>query len=108
MTYSRSTRVLPTRKTPGGSSHNGTGMVSGSKSTVVMVSLHLSTGHCYCSLDPTGELYLKGKKADDFANAHAAHAPRTGRSYSFAGQLAGLLHPIGEQSFVQVVVLVDV
>ena len=36
-------------------SDNGTGMLSGSKSTVVMVSLHLSTGHCYCSLNPSGE-----------------------------------------------------
>src|SRR5438105_14962293 len=36
------------------------------------------------------------------------HAPRTGRSQSFAGQLAGLLHPSGELSFVEGVVLVDV
>src|SRR5919106_4192108 len=36
------------------------------------------------------------------------HAPRTGRSHSFAGQLAGLLHPGGELSFVELVVLVDV
>src|SRR5437870_8545359 len=36
------------------------------------------------------------------------HAPRTGRSHSFAGQLAGLLHPSGELSFVELVVLVDV
>src|SRR5712692_6852932 len=35
-------------------------------------------------------------------------APRTGRSHSFAGQLAGLLHPGGELSFVELVVLVDV
>src|SRR5205807_4295967 len=37
--------------------------------------------------------------------------PRThlaGRSHSFAGQLAGLLHPSGELSFVDLVVLVDV
>src|SRR5207247_11168465 len=40
--------------------------------------------------------------------AHAMHAPRTGRSHSFAGQLAGLLHPSGELSFVDLVVLVDV
>ena len=32
----------------------------------------------------------------------------TGRSHSFAGQLAGLLHPSGELSFVERVVLVDV
>ena len=32
----------------------------------------------------------------------------TGRSHSFAGQLAGLLHPIGELSFVELVVLMDV
>ncbi len=31
-----------------------------------------------------------------------------GRSHSFAGQLAGLLHPSGELSFVELVVLVDV
>src|SRR3984957_17164426 len=39
---------------------------------------------------------------------HATHAPRTGRSQSFAGQLVGLLHPSGELSFVELVVLVDV
>ena len=39
--------------------------------------------------------------------AHATHALRTGRSHSFAGQLAGLLHPTGELSFVELVVLVD-
>src|SRR5207244_726641 len=33
---------------------------------------------------------------------------RTGRSHSFAGQLAGLLHPSGKLSFVELVVLVDV
>jgi hypothetical protein len=32
----------------------------------------------------------------------------TSRSHSFAGQLAGLLHPSGELSFVEMVVLVDV
>ena len=31
-----------------------------------------------------------------------------GRSHSFAGQLAGLLHPSGELSFVELVVLMDV
>src|SRR5262245_47316635 len=35
-------------------------------------------------------------------------APRTERSQSFARQLAGLLHPIGELRFVELVVLVDV
>jgi hypothetical protein len=44
-------------------------------------------------------------RADDLASAHA---PRTGRSHSFAGQLAGLLHPSGELSFVELVVLMDV
>src|SRR5882672_5018449 len=39
---------------------------------------------------------------------HATHALRTGRSHSFAGQLAGLLHPSGELSLVEPVVLVDV
>src|ERR1700722_13491123 len=39
---------------------------------------------------------------------HATHAPRTGRSHSFAGQLAGLLHPSGELSFVDLVALMDV
>ena len=38
----------------------------------------------------------------------ALHAPRTGRSHSFAGQLAGLLHPSGELSFVELVVFMDV
>src|SRR6516165_1023413 len=33
---------------------------------------------------------------------------RTGRSYSFAGQLACLLHPGGKLSLVELVVLVDV
>ena len=37
-----------------------------------------------------------------------AARPRTGRSHSFAGQLAGLLHPSGELSFVELVVLMDV
>src|SRR6266852_9061680 len=32
----------------------------------------------------------------------------TSRSHSFAGQLAGLLHPSGELSFVELVVLMDV
>src|SRR5262249_13469006 len=36
------------------------------------------------------------------------HAPRIGRSWSFAGQLAGLLHPGGELRFVELVVLADV
>src|SRR5436305_1062258 len=35
-------------------------------------------------------------------------APRTGRSHSFAGQLAGLLHPGGDLRFVERVVLMDV
>jgi hypothetical protein len=30
------------------------------------------------------------------------------RSHSFAGQLAGLLHPSGELSFVELIVLMDV
>src|SRR5438874_13710130 len=34
--------------------------------------------------------------------------PRTDRSHAFAGQLAGLLHPTGELSFVELVVLMDV
>src|SRR5438132_2862839 len=34
--------------------------------------------------------------------------PARSRSHSFAGQLAGLLHPSGELSFVELVVLVDV
>src|SRR6058998_2889527 len=49
-----------------------------------------------------------GLRADDLATAHATHAPRPGRSHSFAGQLAGLFHPTGELSFVELVVLVDV
>ena len=36
---------------------------------------------------------------------HEKMAPRTGRSHSFAGQLAGLLHPSGELSFVELVVV---
>src|SRR5262249_19029502 len=43
ITNSRSTRLLPTRNTPGGSSHKGTATVRGSKSTVVMVATFLST-----------------------------------------------------------------
>src|SRR5271157_482294 len=42
-TSSRSTRLSPTRKTPGGSSQRGTVTVRGSKSTVDMVSSLLST-----------------------------------------------------------------
>src|SRR5947208_9951536 len=42
------------------------------------------------------------------ATAHAMHTPRTACSHPFAGQLAGLLHPGGELSFVELVVLVDV
>ena len=46
------------------------------------------------------------------ADAQLAATPRrhlaTRRSHSFAGQLAGLLHPSGELSFVELVVLVDV
>src|SRR5947209_3627136 len=38
MTNSRRTRLLPTRKTPEGSSRSGTATESGSKSTVVMAS----------------------------------------------------------------------
>src|SRR5438094_3140259 len=49
-----------------------------------------------------------GLRADDLAIAHATQSPRTGRSHSFAGQLAGLLHPSGELSFVELVVLGDV
>src|SRR5947208_1538321 len=33
---------------------------------------------------------------------------QAGRSHAFAGQLAGLLHPSGELSFVELVVLMDV
>jgi hypothetical protein len=51
---------------------------------------------------------FRGLRADDLATAHATHAPRTGRLHSFAGQLAGLLHPSGELSFVELVVLMDV
>src|SRR5262245_4789590 len=38
----------------------------------------------------------------------ATQAPCTDGSHSFAGQLAGLLHPISQLSFVDLVVLVDV
>src|SRR5260370_14638365 len=51
---------------------------------------------------------IGGLRADDLVTAHATHAPRTGRSKSFAGQLAGLFHPSGELSFVDLVVLMDV
>ena len=44
----------------------------------------------------------------DLSPAHATDAPRTGRSHLFAGRLAGSLHPGGELSFVELVVLVDV
>src|SRR3981081_887341 len=39
---------------------------------------------------------------------HATHASCAARSHSFAGQLAGLLHPSGELSFVDRGVLVEV
>jgi hypothetical protein len=42
------------------------------------------------------------------ASAHATHAHRTGPSHSFAGLLAGLLHPSGELGFVEPAVLVDI
>src|SRR5438046_267324 len=45
--------------------------------------------------------------AEFSAFTHATHAP-TSRSHSFAGQLAGLLHPSGELSFVELVALTDV
>ena len=48
------------------------------------------------------------QRADGLASAHAPHAPRTGGSHLFAGQLAGFLHPSGDLSFVELVVLVDV
>ena len=48
------------------------------------------------------------QRADGLASAHAPHAPRAGGSHLFAGQLAGLLHPSGDLSFVELVVLVDV
>jgi hypothetical protein len=44
----------------------------------------------------------------DMSRKSPRHAPHTGRSHSFAGQLAGLLHPSGELSFVELVVLMDV
>ena len=49
-----------------------------------------------------------GVWAGDLASAHAMHAPRTGRSHTFAGQFADLRHPGGELSFVKRVVLTDV
>ena len=42
------------------------------------------------------------------ASAYPRTHLATSRSHSFAGQLAGLLHPTGELSFVELVVLVDV
>src|SRR6266516_1451938 len=42
-----------------------------------------------------------------FTRATSTHLA-TSRSHSFAGQKAGLLHPGGELSFVELVVLVDV
>jgi hypothetical protein len=45
-----------------------------------------------------------GLRADDLATAYATHAPRTGRSHSFAGQHGRLLHPIRELRFVELVV----
>jgi hypothetical protein len=56
-------------------------------------------------------LYL-GSRLDfgyiDPGRAVPGHAPRTDRSHSFAGQLAGLHHPSGELSFVELVALLDV
>src|SRR3979411_2739688 len=48
------------------------------------------------------------KQSAALASAHATRAPPTGRSHSFAGQKAGLLHPSGELSFVELVVLMDI
>jgi len=48
------------------------------------------------------------QRADGLASAHAPHATPTGGSHLFAGQLAGFLHPSGDLSFVELVVLVDV
>src|SRR5579884_2073065 len=49
-TNSRSTRELPTRKTPGGASRNGTATVSGSKSMVVIIIIFLSASYPDCTL----------------------------------------------------------
>src|SRR5262249_17292850 len=49
-TNSRSTRLLPTRKTPGGSSRNGTATVRGSKSKTVMGVFFFSADLPYCTV----------------------------------------------------------
>jgi len=68
----------------------------------------LGLGHCIVRRQFLRAAAFVGLRADDLASAHATHAPRTGRSHAFAGQLAGLLHPSGEPSFVELVVLMDV
>src|SRR5438874_626558 len=51
--------------------------------------------------------WIGGLGADVLATIHATHvAPAA--NHSFAAQLAGLLHPSGELSFVELVVLVVV
>ena len=67
----------------------------------------LGLGHRKCA----GRFFpaaFVGLRADDLAPAHAAHALRPGRSQSLARQLDGLLHPSGELSLVELLVLVDV
>ena len=44
----------------------------------------------------------------DFEGDVAARCHGCRRSHLFAGQLAGLLHPCGELSFIELVLLVDV
>ena len=46
--------------------------------------------------------------ASDGTVSPSARDLRTGRSQSFAGQLAGLLHPTNELSFVELLILADV
>src|SRR6266849_3572867 len=53
-------------------------------------------------------VYRRERSGKDPAHAYATHAAYTGRSHAFARQLAGLLHPSGELSFVELVVFMDV
>jgi hypothetical protein len=62
-----------------------------------------NVGDRYCAgIGPSAELI------PDCAALHPGYKLQAGRSHSFAGQLAGLLHPSGELSFVERVVLMDV
>src|SRR5205085_1219066 len=73
-TNSRSTRLLPMRKTPGGSSHKGTVTVRGSKSTAVMVHFSLSVNLPYCTLPHSVPIQGSFKERAEFTD-HGPEVP---------------------------------